>query len=177
QNLNLITLDARFPSSVTSEAISSPSSAKPPPARKQLEFNVGRTVCSNSSFDVGVSSPLGARSRYDKLCLLNVRTRATGDSRDRFPPELREVERQISLVLTKRKVERQIFGERFYDVSYSVNGFSFIYPSVLMLQRKFNDDADLEHIICSNSSGYRRMPKKMSSKPWMRPANVFMLSL
>ncbi|EAT41826.1 AAEL006583-PA [Aedes aegypti] len=85
---------------------------------------------------------------------------ATGDSRDRFPPELREVERQISLVLTKRKVERQIFGERFYDVSYSVNGFSFIYPSVLMLQRKFNDDADLEHIICSNSSGYRRMPKK-----------------
>lgn len=148
------------PSGVTSEAISSPSSVKPPPARKQLEFNVGRTVCSNSSFDVGVSSPLGARSRYDKLCLLNVRTRPTGDSRDRFPPELREVERQISLVLTKRKVERQIFGERFYDVSYSVNGFSFIYPSVLMLQRKFNDDADLEHIICSNSSGYRRMPKK-----------------
>lgn len=41
-----------------------------------------------------------------------------------------------------------------------MNGFSFIYPSVLMLQRKFNDDADLEHIICSNSSGYRRMPKK-----------------
>nr|XP_029714311.1 putative laccase-11 isoform X3 [Aedes albopictus] len=146
------------------EATSSTSSAKPP-ARKRLGFNVGRTVCSNSSgVDVVADGPFppGARSRPDKLCLLNVRTRANGggDARDRFPSELREVERQISLVLTKRKVERQIFGERFYDLSYSVNGFSFIYPSVLMLQRKFNDDADLEHIICSNSSGYRRMPKK-----------------
>ncbi|XP_062543196.1 uncharacterized protein LOC134210853 isoform X2 [Armigeres subalbatus] len=155
-------------SSAISEAIFSISPAKPPSTRRHLGFNVGRTVCSNSSDDddddddgdVVVSYPLGARNRQDKLCLLNVRTRAATDGRNSFPPALREAERQISLVLTKRKVEREIFGERFHDLSYSVNGFSFTYPSVLMIHRKLDDGADLKDNICSNSSGFRRMPEK-----------------
>ncbi|XP_058833079.1 uncharacterized protein LOC131690982 [Topomyia yanbarensis] len=128
--------------------------------RRQLRlgFNSGQTLC-DEDFPV---DPFRRQQRLEQqVCLLDARANyadGVGGTMENFPLALRDVDRHIKLVLSKRKVEREMLGDQFHEISYSVNGFSFIFPSVLMLPNLAN--SELKPHLCSNSSGHRQVPRK-----------------
>ncbi|XP_055626798.1 uncharacterized protein LOC129768885 [Toxorhynchites rutilus septentrionalis] len=127
------------------------SSTEPAPSVIQwAAFNPGRIFCSVTSGKDYHQSSL--HQHHNQSCLLDAK------AKDAFPVALRDVDRRIILVVAKRKVMKDIFGERLDDISYSVNGFSFVFPSVLMLQNIH--DKELNRTTCSSGKGHRRMPKK-----------------
>ncbi|XP_053686746.1 uncharacterized protein LOC128736295 [Sabethes cyaneus] len=120
-----------------------------------LGFNVGRSICEETPFSIGSQQQQQPQYRQlyeQQVCLLGARASNDDDTagKDKFPPLLRTVDRQIKLILSKQKIEREIFGEHFHDISYSVNGFSFIFPTVLMLSNI--RDGELVPHLCGNSS-------------------------
>ncbi|XP_039429005.1 uncharacterized protein LOC120412566 isoform X1 [Culex pipiens pallens] len=141
-------------------------------------FNAGRLMCDVPS-SATAASPAGQISP-DQICPLEDGEEVhRGTSWDHFPAELRDVDRTIRLVLTKRTVQREILGELFQDISYSVNGFSFVFPTAVMLRKLLPairrsgsrtgvEDGQLH--TCSgngtgNTGGGRWMPKKCHQLP------------
>uniref|UniRef100_A0A8D8HID2 L-ascorbate oxidase n=1 Tax=Culex pipiens TaxID=7175 RepID=A0A8D8HID2_CULPI len=141
-------------------------------------FNAGRLMCDVPS-SVVAASPAGQIS-LNQICPLEDGEEVhRGTSWDQFPTELRDVDKTIRLVLTKRTVQREILGELFQDISYSVNGFSFVFPTAVMLRKLLpairrtgsrTGVADGQLHTCSgngtgNTGGGRWMPKKCHQLP------------
>ncbi|XP_055531026.1 uncharacterized protein LOC129721932 [Wyeomyia smithii] len=135
-----------------------------------LGFNAGRSICEKNPVSVE------SQPRYDQqLCLLGARAKSNGNDmtgKDKFPTPLRNVDQQIKLVLSKQKVEKKIFGEHFHDILYSVNGFSFIFPTMLMLSNI--RDGELVPHLCGNSSRIKSTngPHRQVPSKCHRPATL-----
>ncbi|XP_058461610.1 uncharacterized protein LOC131436742 isoform X2 [Malaya genurostris] len=125
---------------------------------RQTGFNSGRTICAKNT---AVNISQGNEHMKQQVCLLDTRSNHAGGIgrvEENFPLSLHDTDRQINLVISKHKVVREMIGEQFHEISYSVNGFSFIFPSVLMLSNLAHNELTLH--LCSNHSGDRRMPRK-----------------